>query len=204
MSFYNFAKGVCYGILRCMFRITVEGAENIPKDENFIICANHKSNFDAPLIAVCLPIQVSFMAKAELFAFKPFGRLLAKLGAFPVKRGKSDIGAFKTAVNLVKDNKFLAIFPEGKRCKGENLGEGKSGAAMIAVKAGANILPIGIDGRYIPFSKITVRVGEPIDLSEFWGQKTSSELLGEITSKRLMPKISQLSGVKVYGDTDCR
>lgn len=203
MAFYDVAKGFCYGVLKCMFRINVEGIENIPDGENFIMCANHKSNFDAPVLLVCLPVKVAFMSKAELFKFKPFGDLLRKLGAFPVNRGKSDIGALKTAISLLKSGEILAMFPEGRRCKGECLGEGKSGAAMIAIKAGVNILPVGIEGGYRLFSRVTVRVGKPVDLSEYWGSKTSSELLADITNTKLMPRISELSGVKMYENTNC-
>lgn len=203
MSFYKFAMAVVKGFYRIAFRIKVEGIENIAKDGAFVVCANHKSLLDAPLLGVCLPMEIKFMAKEELFRNKLFGSVLRALGAFPVKRGKSDIGALKAAIGILKSGEKLGIFPEGTRSPKGYMNKGKSGAALIAIKARVNILPVGICTSYRPFSKVTVRIGKPIELDEYFDLKTDSEMLQEITDTKIMAEISRLSEVSTYENRDC-
>lgn len=188
---------------RIAFRIKIEGTENIPKDKAFVVCANHKSLFDAPLMGVCMPIEIKFMAKEELFKNKLFGSVLRAMGAFPVKRGKSDIGAIKAAMKILAGGEVLGIFPEGRRSPKGYMSKGKSGAALIAVKSGVNILPVGVCGEYKLFSKIIVRIGKPIELSEYFGAKLDADALQEITDNQLMPAISELSEVSTYENRNC-
>ena len=197
MSLYDVARGLFKGICKILFRIEVVGLENVPKEVSFVICSNHKSNFDPIAIAVVLPIKLNFMAKEELFRFKPLGYLLHSLRAFPVKRGKSDIGALKAAMSVLKNEGRLLIFPEGTRAKGEYLEEGKGGAALIAVKSSVNILPIGIKGRFKLFSRVKINIGEMIDLSENFGQRVDSEKINGIVDNKLMPTLSKLSEMPI-------
>ncbi len=194
MSLYSFGRVVVHGFFKIFYRIKINGRENIPPtDERFIICSNHKSNLDPPLIGLAMPFQVGFMAKEELFSFKPFGALIRKLGAFPIRRGRSDFGALRGAIHMAEGGKHIVIFPEGGRSHNNRLRKGKMGAAMVAVKARANILPIGIDGSYKPFTKLTVNIGKPIELSEYFDAKTTSAKLQEVTDKLVMTRISELS-----------
>ncbi len=203
MSFYKFAMAVVKGFYRVAFRIRIEGIENIEKDRAFVVCANHKSLLDAPLLAVCLPLEIKFMAKEELFRNKLFGSMLRAFGAFPVKRGKSDIGALKAAIGILKGGERLGIFPEGTRSPKGYMNKGKSGAALIAIKAKADILPVGICGSYRPFSKMTVRIGKPIELDNYFDVKPDSETLQSITDTKIMPSISKLSEVSTYENRNC-
>lgn len=200
MSFYGFAKGLVSGVCHLLFRIKVVGTENIPTNESFVICANHKSDFDPIMVAISMPVELNFMAKEELFRIKPIAKIIGALGAFPVKRGKSDVGALKSAISILKSGGRLVIFPEGRRSPKTHMGEGKGGAVLIAVKSGVNILPVGINGKYGLFSKITVNIGKPLDLSQYCGTKVDSETIKSITDERLMPEISLLSGVPTYAE----
>lgn len=200
MNFYKFARGLVSGVLRLCFRIKVEGIENIPEGENFVVCPNHKSNLDPPVLGLSLPIELRYMAKEELFRNRIFGALLRAVGAFPIRRGKSDVGALRAAVKMIQGGECVAIFPEGGRSKVKGyLKKGKSGAVLIALKAGVNILPVGICGEYKPFSKVTVRIGKPISLKEYHGKKLEGDDLQRITEEELMPAIAQLAEVKTYG-----
>jgi 1-acyl-sn-glycerol-3-phosphate acyltransferase len=83
------------------------------------------------------------MAKKELFTIPVLGWLLKGLGAFPVDRSGSDVGAIKTAISLVGEGGCLGIFPQGHRYPETDPRETsvKNGAAMIAAKNGADIVP---------------------------------------------------------------
>ncbi len=203
MSFYGFARGLVKLYYRIVFRVKAEGLENLEPGRNYVVCPNHKSLNDPPLLGTCVKTSLRFMAKEELFENKLFGALISVLGAFPVKRGEGDLAALKAAIKLLKDGENLVIFPEGARSPKEHLHKGKSGAVLIAVKAGVDIVPVGIRGTYKLFSKMTVHFGKPIRLGEYFGKRVDSDTLQDITDNRLMPAISELSGVPTYEDKNC-
>lgn len=199
MIFYKFVRGLVSGVLHILFRVKVEGKENVPQNEAFVICANHISFFDPPMLGLCMPLNLRFMAKEELFHNKLFGALLRSLGAFPIRRGKSDVGALRTAMKMLKDGNCVTIFPEGARSKTKGvMKKGKSGAALIAAKSGVNILPVGIEGEYHLFSKMTVRIGQPISMDAYFDRKVETEELQALTDETIMPAIAQLAGVQTY------
>ncbi len=205
MQIYKPVKAIVSGVMHLLFRIRVEGKENIPSGRSFLVCANHISLYDPPILGISLPIHLRYMAKEELFKNRIFGGLLRALGAFPIRRGKHDIGALRTAVKMLKDGENVTIFPEGGRSKVQGrMRKGKSGAAMIAAKAGVDILPVGICGNYRLFSKMIVRVGKPIRMEEFFDRKVSAEELQEVTDFRIMPAIAELAEVQTYERANCR
>ena len=204
MSLYQMTRCVLGAILHIAFRIRVEGKENIPAGQNFVVCANHTSNLDPPMLGLCLPIKLRYMAKEELFHNKLFGGLIRALGAFPIRRGGSDVGALRAAMKMLHSGECVAIFPEGGRSKTKGvLRKGKQGAALIAVKSGVNILPVGISGEYKLFHKMTVRIGKPICLESYFGTKLESEVLQEITDQQIRPTIAELAEVKTYECRNC-
>ncbi len=192
---------IARGIYRLLFKIELEGLENIPKDKNFILTPNHLSNFDPPLIAAFLPIDnMAYMAKASLFKVPVVAQAIKAFDAFPVTRGEG-MAAIRASIKLLKDGKCLAIFPEGKRVRTHGvLGEGRRGAVMIATKANVGILPVGIEATYKFRSKVKVVVGEYIDMTDYSTKKLSSDELHDITNDMLMKKIAELAGAKTYGN----
>lgn len=167
---YKTIVAILKPIVRLLFRYEVRGIENIPKQQgNFMLCCNHQSFLDVVLLAVMCPYQINFMAKKELFKFRPLGWLFKKVGAFPVNRGAGDVSAVKHAEQILKSGGVLGIFPEGTRNPMGTPGRAKAGAAMLAIDTGANVLPVAI--RYskkpILFKKVSVRIGTLIDGENF-------------------------------------
>lgn len=166
MLFYRFARLVCRIALHLAFHIQIEGLENLPKEGGYILCANHTSYLDPPLLGLHLDRNVHFMAKEELFHNRLFAWLIRKLGAFPVERGKGGEAnpALQKAIVIVGEGQALALFPEGTRSKTGKPLRPKSGIVLIAAQTGADIVPAGISiHRPLRFrTRITVRYGEPI------------------------------------------
>ena len=158
MSFYSVAKSIVSAVLPLFLRIEAKGLENIPKDRGYILCCNHISFLDPVVLAVKIKGQCHFMGKKELFKNPLISRIFRALGAFPVDRGKGDTGAVDHAVELVKQDKVFAIFPEGTRSKTGELGRLKSGAVVIASRTGGDILPCVIKKGKRKFLRKTVRV----------------------------------------------
>lgn len=168
-------------VLFFIFRIKVSGKENMPAEGGVIVTINHRSNWDVVVAGVTSPRKLGFMAKSELFKNKLFGSLISSLGAFPVHRGKGDIGAIKAALLRLREGKVVAMFPEGKRVRDGSLPTAKPGAVMLAHKAKVPIVPLKISGKYRWMSKITITIGEPIFYDEYNDEKLTVEKLQELT-----------------------
>ncbi len=132
--------------LRCWFRVRIAGAERIPPAGAAIVAPNHKSFFDAFFVAIATRRRVRYMAKTELFR-GPFAALLVRLGAFPVRRGESDLDAMETARVLLEQGDVVVVFPEGTRVEQlDALGAPHHGAGRLALETGAPIVPTAIAG----------------------------------------------------------
>lgn len=187
MLLYRSFRAGFRGLFRILFRWEVIGIENVPTSGGIVLCSNHISLWDPPFVGSPLDRIVHFMAKAELFKIPVFGWGIRKVGAFPVKRGGVSKESIKLALQLLKDGKILAVFPEGTR--GNTGGMGKKGAAMLALKSGAAVVPAAIIGEYKLFRKQTVIYGKPVDLSEF-ADAGADQL--EAATEKIMATIRQM------------
>lgn len=141
----------------------VEGRENWPDRGGAIICCNHLSNWDPVMLLMFQRRRIAFMAKIELFRFKPLGWLFRHVGvAFPVDRGKGDTSALEAAEQAIQAGELMGIFPEGTRSRDGQLLPFKSGAALIAAKTGATVIPCHISTPSRLFRRVTVRIGQPL------------------------------------------
>ena len=177
----RFVISVLKFFLLFMFPHKVIGRENVPAEGGVILAVNHSSNLDPVMIGVSVPYpeRMTFMAKAELFKNKLFARLISSLGAFPIQRGRGDIGARKTAFEILKNGDIMLIFPEGSRVKKGQKRRAKPGVAAIAARAKAPVVPVHIKNGYRWMRRVTVVYGEPIYFDEYEGKK----LTGEETQK---------------------
>ncbi len=157
--------------LKLVYRLKVEGLENVPKDNAYIVCPNHLSTLDPPLVAAVMPRRVSFMAKKELFDIRFLRWWIDWLGAFAVNRESLGPSTIKTVMNIKKSKWVFGIFPQGTRGEVgviENISKGFAGLAKITK---CSVLPVGITGtnevKRIPFSgQIIVKIGKPIPYSD--------------------------------------
>ncbi|MCZ8520559.1 MULTISPECIES: lysophospholipid acyltransferase family protein [Paenibacillus] len=176
---YRFFRALFRVIFRILFGLRAEGMENIPASGPVILCANHTSNGDPPLLGCLMERKVHYMAKAELFEVPVLSYILPRIAAFPVKRGGVSKESIRLSLDLLKEGNVLGIFPEGTRSNAG--GMGKKGAASLALKSGATVIPAAIIGGYKPFRPMKVVYGPPVDLSEFAGG--GSEGLEQATDK---------------------
>ena len=163
--------------LRTIFRMKVIGKKNIPKSGALIFCGNHKSYMDPPAIAVTTGRKMGFMAKEELKKNPLFAFLGWAFECIFVKWDSKDIAPLKQALKKLKSGECLGIFPEGTRNGMEkNNGELKNGAAYLALKTGAQIIPVGIIGNGKAFTKNAIVYGKPIDMTQYKDKKVDKEL----------------------------
>ena len=139
---YTILKPILWVLFKLGLRLNVEGTENIPQAGPLVIASNHLSLLDPPVIGVAATRKVHFMAKQELFV-PILGDIYKALGAFPVRRGGADRAAIKHGIDILKDNKVLAIFPEGTRSLGgEKFLPFKSGAKVLTEHFGLRVQPV--------------------------------------------------------------
>lgn len=143
---YTFAR---IALFPALFRLCggyrVTGREHIPKTGAALIAANHLSYLDPPAVGTALPRRTYYFAKKELFV-PILGSLLRSCYAFPVDREGDDKEAFRHAINLLQAGELLTVYPEGGRSQDGSLQQGGRGAALIAARAGAPIIPCAISG----------------------------------------------------------
>lgn len=173
-KFYNGIVKTLAPLVRVLFRIHHHGLENEPDESEgpYIVICNHISNADPVfLCAGELKQQPHYMAKKELFKVPLVNKLVAALGAYPVDRGGADVSAIKNTIKMLKEGKCVGIFPQGHRQMGITPREAdlKNGAAMIAVRAEATVLPCYVrtkKNRFAFFRRVDVYMGKPIKFEE--------------------------------------
>ena len=183
-------------VVKGLYRLRARGVEHLPEG-GFVLAANHTSNFDPwPLGIPLLPDrQLRFMAKAELFnpIFTP---ILNAGGAFKVHRGQGDVEAMRTAIALVEEGEIVVMFPEGTRqTKGlrkRHSARPHTGAARIALAAGAPLVPAAIAGtdRLSRLGPLRVAFGEPVDVSDL--EDADTKTAANVATERLMARIDEL------------
>lgn len=171
MNLYSIGKPVVSLFYHFWFRIEVIGRENIPEQGGVLICCNHISDYDPPMVGISTDRELSFVAKEELFSIPLFGWLISHLNAFPIRRGTGDRGALRLAIRLLEKGHALLIFPEGHRNPDGRLRKGMSGAGFFALKTSAVIIPCAIIGKYKFRKKMRVVFGPPLNLTAIKAEK---------------------------------
>ena len=193
-KFYERCYKIAAGLIRKIYRVDVEGAENIPETGGAILAPNHLSNRDVYVIAASIKRQVRYVAKASLFKVPLLGTLIKALGAIPIKRGVGDVGAIKMTIKLLKEGEMMGIYPQGTRYIGidPRTTEPKSGIALIDYRTRVPIIPVCVwtkNFRMIPLRKVYIRIGKPIEYTDadFGGGKKedldriANDVFGKIT-----------------------
>jgi len=191
--FYYFLRFLISLLSDLFLRRQVSGKGNIPKHTACVIVANHVNLLDSPILGVSLGRRVYFMAKEDLFHSRIIGWLAKQFGAFSVAKGRLNRRAGRTALELLANGQALIIYPEGKRSDDGKLGQAFSGAALLAVKSGAPIVPVGISGSrqligkkwFFKRPKITLNIGQSFTLSASHG-KLSKEETARLTHEVMM------------------
>ncbi|MBI2831194.1 MAG: 1-acyl-sn-glycerol-3-phosphate acyltransferase [Chloroflexi bacterium] len=206
-SFYSFSIFLLKMLFKLLTRPRAIGRENMPAQGPVLIVANHMSNVDPPLMGIFIDRKVKYMAKEELFRrrFIFFGLMLRSYGAFPIHKSRTDLDALRKANQALVDGHLLMVFPEGKRSKTGQLEPALPGPALIASRAGAPILPVGITGTervsrdiwFLRRPRLTVRFGKPFYLPPVTGKLTKEELAKR--SDCIMRQIKELLPPAYHG-----
>jgi 1-acyl-sn-glycerol-3-phosphate acyltransferase len=189
-----------------LWRVRVEGREHVPSTGPVILAPNHVSFLDSMFLPLVVLRRVTFVAKAEYFDTWKTAWFFRAAGQIPMRRegGSASERALAAARDVLARGKVLGIYPEGTRSPDGRLYKGHTGVARLALQCGAPVIPVGLVGtsevqrpgsnRPRPFKKVTIRFGEPLDLTRFAGEEAGDPLTLRVVTDELMFDIRNLSG----------
>jgi len=204
--FYTISQRALQAFFWAFYNHTVYYPKNVQYPKGALIAANHASFFDPPLIAVSWHAPIHFLARKTLFDTKFLKSIITKLNAHPLEKN-NELQAFKLAASLLSEGKNILIFPEGTRSDTGGIGSFKTGAALLAKKTQAPIIPAYIHGSFALWPKqkklfrpigyeTACMFGKPLYFSDFGEKKQAQE---EIT-KALHSQVLDLQ--KRYEEKD--
>ena len=185
-------KRLIYTFYRVVFRLEKVNEENVPMEGTVIICANHLNTWDAVGLVTATKRKVNFIAKEDLFNNPLLSWIGHLFDVIPIKRGMRDMEAMKRCLGYLKNGTALGIFPEGTRRGLEKGAKVQNGAAYMALKTKAKVVPVGIQGTFKPFTKVTLNYGKPIDFSKYDSKNPEKDELDKAT-KEIMDNIIMLT-----------
>jgi 1-acyl-sn-glycerol-3-phosphate acyltransferase len=164
-------------------RVTVEGIENLDPQQTYVFAGNHCSQYDIFSFQGYFPHDFRWIAKKELFRIPLLGQAMQRVGYISIDRshGREALKSLDQAAKRITAGSSVLIFPEGTRSSDGLLHEFKTGAVLLAIKAGVPIVPLGFNGSYEVLPKgnllpksgaITIRIGPPIPTEHY---KTSDK-----------------------------
>ena len=205
---YWVLKAILKPILLAIYRIRVEGLENVPAKGAAIIAANHVSFLDSFFIPLVIKRRkVTYLAKDDYFKSWKTAWFFRMAGQIPVDRSggeKSEL-ALNTALGVLNSEMLLGIYPEGTRSPDGRLHRGRTGVARLALQAGVPVVPCGLIGTEVIMPKdakfprifgrieLRVRFGRPIETDRYAGQEKDRMVLRSLTDE-ILYEIMQLSG----------
>ena len=208
--FYTLFKTLLFRpYVRFVMRGRTEGEEHIPASGGVVLASNHLSAGDTFIMPALIHRQVTFPAKAELFAGNrgPASKVLAwflrAVGQVPLDRsgGRASMEGLGPILSVVRDGGVAGIYPEGTRSPDGRLYKGKTGVARLTLASGAPVVPVAmlnsaiVRGPFgLPVAKRPVaRFGEPLDFSRYRGREDDRQVIRWVTDE-VMAAIQQLSG----------
>ena len=216
---YRVLHAVVPPLLRAVWRPTVTGAENVPRTGGVLLASNHLSFADSIVIPSVTPRPVHFLAKSDYFTGTGLKGAAQRawfegMGMLPVDRDdpQAALGSLEVALEVLNKGEAFGIYPEGTRSPDGRLYKGKTGLARMALESGVKVIPVAMIGtekvnpigsRVWRPSKVTIRVGEPIDFSRFEGMGGNRFVERAVTDE-VMYKLMKLSGqeyVDIYAAT---
>ena len=207
---FRFTCGLVRLIVMRFARVTIHGAENMPKSGPVIVASNHLHNADPTVVAFSIPRDIHYMGKKELWKSRFFGALIEFYATFPIDRGSADRAALRYAEHVLKRGWVLGMFPEGTRSSSGKIEQVLPGAAFVAIRTGAPILPVAITGtQTLPLDAksaqsgrkrrgrghVTVTIGKPFHLTTEPGRKLDAATATDEIMRHIAAMLPPTTGV---------
>ena len=206
-AFRVFAHGLLKFVSWACLKISVDGAETIPHTGPLLIVINHLGDADTPAVVANLPSPPDALGKIELYDLPILGKLMDWYGVIWLHRGQPDKRALRAALDGLAEGRIIIIAPEGRYSLTGALEEGGAGAAFLALKSGASVLPIVVTGtendhvyghmKRLRRAPVRIRVGKILRLS---GQAEGRKEALSLGTKRIMQALADLLPEQYRGE----
>ncbi|HAV78438.1 MAG TPA: hypothetical protein DCX53_13905 [Anaerolineae bacterium] len=195
--FRVFGRGLAKLTTLVTMSATVSGIENFPRRGPALVVINHLGDADVVLLAASIPITIDGMGKIELNEHWLVGPIFRAYGVIYVHRGRPDRKAIRAALEGLSQGRLIALAPEGRQSVQGGLEEGTEGAAFLAMKTGALIVPVAMTGteneniynrKWWKRARVTLAVGKPFYLQE----NNDRQLMLREGTKQIMASLAEL------------
>ncbi len=187
-------------------RIRVEGVEHVPLEGGCVLACNHNMGPDYFVLGVCMPRQIYFMGKTEIFHYHPLiAALFNAMGIIAVERGRQDTAALSRATQVVQDGLVLGMYPEGTRSRSGKLQRGKSGTARIALAADTFVIPVVVINSPAVFGHLFKQLRRPQVIVRFgapqrWAHDPSEDAAtARLFTEQIMRAMAELLPPELRG-----
>ncbi len=197
--YYLPARPYGFALFRLYFQLKAVGVEHLPDIGPGILVPNHSSFLDPPLLSAVVPRVVYYLMLANHYYHPWWHWLFSQLPCIPLKRGSiANTDAMKICLQALEHRQFLCMFPEGGIAHRHKAGGARHGATLLAIRSGAPIIPVGIQGadqaltlgqRFPRPKPITIRFGAPIRVLDI--DTRDKEALQAIT-EQIMNRVQSL------------
>ncbi len=204
--FRNFAHGLINLLAKICLNISVEGAENFPTQGPVLVVINHLGDSDVLALLSSLPTPPDALGKIELYELPILGKLIDWYGVIWLHRGRADTKALRAALDGFAEGRIIVIAPEGRYSVTGALEEASGGAAFLAYKSGAQILPIAVTGtenesvygalKKFRRAQVRVKAGKMFKLAEQPGGRQEAVAMG---TDQIMQALAELLPEKYRG-----
>jgi len=199
------------GFFRAFTRCEVSGRENIPAAGPLLLVFNHLAYLDGPLVLAMMPFEVEGIGLSEVLRVPIIGQLLRLYGVIPVHRDEYDREVLRRALQVLDDGRILGLAPEARMSPTGSMERGRNGAAYLALRSGAPLLPMGIVGTESVYStwrrlrrpRITLEIGAPFQLSGPLARGAERRVQLEAGRREIMGRIAALLPASYRGVYAC-
>jgi len=201
---YDALRVVLRFIAVWLYGLRVEGRENWPAEGGGLVCANHQSMFDPPLVGMTCSRRMNYLARDTLYRIPVLKQLIQFLDAIPIDREGGGLAGLKETLRRLKAGELVLIFPEGTRTRDGQVAPLKLGFIAVARRSRVPLVPVGLDGAYqawprtspLPrLGRIAVVVGEPIGPAQV-AELSDGDLVAEL-ERRILACHSQARQLRV-------
>jgi 1-acyl-sn-glycerol-3-phosphate acyltransferase len=196
----RWSQRLSYTVMRQVFRlcgifglgIRCFGRHNFPASGGALVCANHQSNLDPPMVGMMANRRMNYLAKKTLFHHQPLKWIIEHLDAIPIDRDGLGIGGIKETIRRLRRGEMVLIFPEGQRTFDGEMVPLMPGICALARRTGVPLVPVGFDGAFhawrrgTPFprtSRVWMVVGKPIGKEDY--ESLDDEQLVQLLEARI-------------------
>lgn len=198
----SFVRRFAYDVIRVLARLfavwfyglRIVGRENWPATGGGLVCANHQSYVDPPLVGLTCPRRMNYLARDSLFRVPILAQVIHFLDAIPIDREGGGLAGLKETLRRLRGGELVLIFPEGTRTRDGEVAPLKPGFIAVARRSRVPLIPVALDGAYHAWprmarfprlSRLAVVIGEPISVNRV-GELSDEDLIAELEQRLLL------------------